>query len=116
MVDDPFAAKTVALKKNPSTKAGEINRGIPGVNTGKISKRKEKTPGSLHAARKTSTNRLAVMARSKSDLQEKSAPLRQSPFTFRRIHARELYEPLPEGDPNTRVKFRVRIYQPGRSS
>jgi hypothetical protein len=55
------------------------------------------------------------MIRSKNDLQAKQAQLRQSPFTFRRIQARELYEPLNEGDGATRVKFRVRLYQPGRT-
>ena len=56
------------------------------------------------------------MVRSKSDLPGKTVPLRHgASFTFRRIQARELYEPLPEGDANTRVKFRVRLYQPGRN-
>jgi hypothetical protein len=55
------------------------------------------------------------MVRPKSELHSKTVPLRQTPFTFRKIQSRELYDPLPEGDANTRVKFRVRLYQPGRT-
>jgi hypothetical protein len=55
------------------------------------------------------------MIRSKSELHSKTVPPRQTPFTFRKIQSRELYDPLPEGDANTRIKFRVRLYQPGRN-
>jgi hypothetical protein len=57
------------------------------------------------------------MVRHKSEFDSsKTPPVRQSPFTFRKIQSRELYEPLPEGEPtpNTPIRFRVRLYQPGR--
>jgi hypothetical protein len=54
------------------------------------------------------------MVRTKYELQNRTSALRQAPFTFRRIQARELYEPSQENDANTRIKFRVRLYQPGR--
>jgi len=54
-------------------------------------------------------------SRNKNDGLPKSFGLRQAPFAFRRIHARELYEPSGENEGHSRVKFRVRLYQPGRT-
>jgi hypothetical protein len=39
--------------------------------------------------------------------------MRQTPFTFRRIQARELYQPS-QSDSNARVRFRIRVQAIGR--
>ena len=43
------------------------------------------------------------------------AAAKQSPFTFRRIQTRELYQPTNESD-GTRVRFRVRVQILGRGA
>jgi len=54
------------------------------------------------------------MARPKIDEFSKAAG-KQSPFTFRRIQTRELYQPANESDGN-RVRFRVRVQILGRGA
>jgi hypothetical protein len=34
---------------------------------------------------------------------------RESPFAFRRIQDRELYQPSQDSDPQTRVRYRIRL-------
>lgn len=50
------------------------------------------------------------MNREKQNLTEKSSPGKFSPFAFRRIHSRELYQPgTPAENNQTRVVFRVNL-------
>ncbi|MGZ8898922.1 MAG: hypothetical protein ACXW3Z_02415 [Limisphaerales bacterium] len=55
------------------------------------------------------------MARQKTEEFSKDAG-KQSPFTFRRIQSRELYQPANDADGNTRVRFRVRVQILGRGA
>lgn len=57
------------------------------------------------------------MVRQKIDVESSKQPQTRQPFTFRKIQSRELYEPLPEGEhpAHTPIRFRVRLYQPGRT-
>ena len=41
---------------------------------------------------------------------------KQSPFTFRRIQSRELYQPANDADGQGRVRFRVRVQILGRGA
>jgi hypothetical protein len=55
------------------------------------------------------------MTRQKTEEFSKDAG-KQSPFTFRRIQSRELYQPANDADGNTRVRFRVRVQILGRGA
>ena len=46
----------------------------------------------------------------------KTGEIKTNPFAFRRIQARELYQPATEADGNTRVRFRVRVQALGRDA
>lgn len=56
------------------------------------------------------------MARPKIEDMGKSAEVRQTSFTFRRIQSRELYQPTNDADGNGRVRFRVRVQALGRGA
>jgi hypothetical protein len=56
-----------------------------------------------------------MMVRSKDESQSKAAGLRQSSFTFRRIQARELYQPSQESEAANRLRFRIRVQLIGRA-
>jgi hypothetical protein len=45
----------------------------------------------------------------------KLAARRESPFAFRRIQDRELYQPSQDSDPQARIRYRIRIHSLGRS-
>ena len=59
-------------------------------------------------------NQVVFMAHPKLEELNKAAA-KQSPFTFRRIQTRELYQPTNESD-GTRVRFRVRVQILGRGA
>jgi hypothetical protein len=56
-----------------------------------------------------------VMTRSKSEELSKTAG-KQSPFTFRRIQSRELYQPANDADGQGRLRFRVKVQILGRGA
>ncbi|HVK58689.1 MAG TPA: hypothetical protein VM735_07915 [Candidatus Kapabacteria bacterium] len=55
------------------------------------------------------------MVRPKEEV-NKSVEMKQASFAFRRIQARELYQPANEADGNGRVRFRVRVQVLGRDA
>ena len=56
------------------------------------------------------------MVRPKVEELSKGAGMKQSTFAFRRIQARELYQPTNEGDGVGRVRFRIRVQILGRGA
>jgi len=55
-----------------------------------------------------------MMVRAKSSSALKISARRESPFAFRRIQDRELYQPSHDSETANRIRFRVRLFQSGR--
>lgn len=53
--------------------------------------------------------------RSKKTVSNRNSSVRPVSFAFRRIQARELYEPAAEAESPVRLRFRLRLPQLGRS-
>jgi len=63
-----------------------------------------------------SPNGAAVMLiRPKDETLSRDTGSKQSPFTFRRIQARELYQPS-QSESNGRMRFRIRVQALGRAN
>ena len=56
-----------------------------------------------------------MTVRSKDDSQGRSGVLKQTSFAFRRIQARELYQPSQDAEPGNRPRFRIRVQLLGRA-